>query len=364
MGETKRFLGIKAAGRPRGNTDIILAELLRPARERGHVVETVNLAKLDLRHCTGCFGCNNADMICVVKDDLRALVETLARADGIAIAAPCFAVGAPSTLKTVMDRTAAAALEAIGARAPRKYGAAVLVGGAEDRWISMQRLLPAELMQLFNCVPVGMFTIGGVGLRGEILLSPSWLGRVRDLGERLVRSVEDAEPSLSPFTENERLLVCPTCRSDAFHVDRSNRKRCVVCGTEIRRFRPLRRLLADRSRYAAGSTFTPQRATEHTTYIGEKIAKGMGSAQELQARLAAYFETGSIADHDYEMTTQATHVSARVEWAPDGEAAFSGVVPRVLRGFVRNAVERKAQSRGISVITREVFLEIKKESGN
>ena len=364
MGGEKRFLGIKAAGRPHGNTEIVLAELLRAARESGHDVQTVDLSRLDIRHCTGCFGCNNADMTCVVKDDLQGLAERLTKADAILIAAPCFAVGAPSTLKAVMDRTAAMALERIGSRSPQAFGAAVLVGGAHGRWVSMERLLPAEVLKLYNCRTVGMFTIGGMGLRGEILLSPSWIRRIRDLGRHVVSSVESGTFRPYAFTEDTDALVCPSCRSDAFRIDRRGRATCVVCGLVIRRFRSLDRLLRDHPEHGSEGTFTPAHAREHTEYIGGKIAYGMGSADELRRRLEAYLRDGTLAEEDYRSPRTGAADTGSARWSADGEETFARVVPRVLQGFVRKAVETRARTRGVDLITAEVFLSIKKESGN
>ena len=366
---TKSFLGIKAAGRFHGNTDIVLAELLRAARQRGHDVETVDLSRLDIRHCTGCFGCNNAEMSCVVKDDPPRLAKKLLRADAILLAAPCFAIGAPSTLKAVMDRTAAMALERISSGASPAYGAAVLVGGAQDRWVSMERLLPAEFLKLYNCRTVGMFTIGGLGLRAEILLAPSWIRRIRELGEHVVSSVERGALDPYAFTEDAGALVCPSCRSDAFRIDRKGGATCVVCGAGIhgggiRCFRPLERLLRDRAGDESEGTFTPAHAREHTEYIGGKIAHGMGSADELQKRLDAYLATGLVAKEDYRLPQTASADTGRVRWSTEGEEVFARAVPRVLQGFVRKAVESRAQARGIELITGEVFHAIKRESGN
>jgi multimeric flavodoxin WrbA len=83
-----KILGIRASGRTNGNSFIILNELLRPAKERGFEISELNLAALNLKHCTGCFGCNNAELKCVIKDDLEQVKEQIAAADGIALVSP------------------------------------------------------------------------------------------------------------------------------------------------------------------------------------------------------------------------------------------------------------------------------------
>ncbi|NOY08105.1 MAG: flavodoxin family protein, partial [Spirochaetes bacterium] len=67
----KRILGIKVSGRIKSNTEIILNELLRPAKEKGYDIEIISLIRYNLKHCTGCFGCNNGELKCVIKDDLE-----------------------------------------------------------------------------------------------------------------------------------------------------------------------------------------------------------------------------------------------------------------------------------------------------
>jgi hypothetical protein len=300
-----------------------------------------------------------------MKDDLGRLRESIAQADAIALAAPCFAIGAPSVLKTIMDRLAAWAFEQMGNPTPKKFGAAVLVGGAEPNWLSMQRLLPAEFLQLFNCETVGMFTIGGIGLRSEILLHPAWIERIHGLGEHLSRSMENGIRQVYPFTELEQSLVCPVCSSDSFHVDRRGHSVCVVCSTEIRRFRAFEKIVTDRPSPATESIYTPQLAEYHAHYVGRKISRGMDASEEVLRRSRDYFERDVLPVTEYAGHEDGEEQGlAEVQWDEEGEKTFTHTVPTVFRGFVRKAVEKKARKLGVPIISRDVFLKIKRDSGN
>lgn len=63
-----------------------------------------------------------------------------------------------------MDRCTAWALDIIAKGEKPKFGAAIMVGGADQKWVSLQRVFPAEFLKIFNCQTVGMFTVTDTGL--------------------------------------------------------------------------------------------------------------------------------------------------------------------------------------------------------
>lgn len=365
-----KILGIRATGRPNSNSSIILNELLRPARKKGFEIETINLASLNLKHCTGCFGCNNAELKCVMKDDLELVKEKISWADGIVLVSPCYALGAASVLKTVLDRLAAWALDTI-TRNPdhRKFGVAVSVGGGIEGWYTLQRVFMSEFLGFFNCNIVGQYTVHDIGLKGEILLYPGILKTIRGLGETLVEAMESGRMLKSAVTEAKNTFVCPNCFNDTFQVllqgiFQQPLFRCPVCNWTTRKVQPLDRLLKDSVEFT-NTRFTKNEAGIHFQHIGHKIDHAMELSEEIRGRLTAYLEKDQLPKSDYIRAPVSPETEKQgVTWEPEAEATFQQMVPGAFQDFVKKAVEKKALVKGFHTISKELFLNIKKESGN
>lgn len=86
-----------------GSTAILVEEFVRGAREAGHAVERVDVARLDVRPCTGCVACGYEGP-CVQRDGMGAVRSSLLAADMIVLATPLYYYGMSAQLKTVVDR--------------------------------------------------------------------------------------------------------------------------------------------------------------------------------------------------------------------------------------------------------------------
>lgn len=86
-----------------GSTAILVEEFARGAREAGHAVERVDVARLDVRPCTGCVACGYEGP-CVQRDGMGAVRSSLLAADMIVLATPLYYYGMSAQLKTVVDR--------------------------------------------------------------------------------------------------------------------------------------------------------------------------------------------------------------------------------------------------------------------
>ncbi len=367
MNTPPKFLGIKASGRTNANTAILLNELVKPAQEKGFEVEILDLKRYKISHCTGCFACNNKDLQCVLQDDLEEIQAKILAADAIALASPCYAIGAPSILKTIADRSATWGLtHIIHNNGQKRFGACVSVGGGETDWISLQRVLPSLFLGLCDAEIVGQFTIKETAIRGEVLLSPSMLRKVRELGERLVKSVEVQQCLKYEFTETENRLVCPNCYSDVFQVGKSGQYTCAVCALEIKKYKKLSEQLDQykkQPREFGASRFTRQGAQSHIDHIGNKMINSLESSEEVNRRLAVYFEQNILPTSDYKPPLQRPQTLQEMEWEDEALTTCEKLVPTIFYAMVKKAIEKKALDKGAAVITKELFLQIKKESG-
>ena len=89
----------------KGNSDALAEAFAQGAREAGNDVELVRLASLELGFCRGCDYCQTHDGVCVLKDDMAALLDKVQAADAIALATPVYYYNVSATMKTFIDRT-------------------------------------------------------------------------------------------------------------------------------------------------------------------------------------------------------------------------------------------------------------------
>ena len=98
-----KVLGIYGSPRKGGNTDILLDESLRAAREAGADVSYIRCCDLKMSGCVECGSCDETGQ-CVIPDDMQVVYPQLVEADAIILASPMFFYGITSQAKALMDR--------------------------------------------------------------------------------------------------------------------------------------------------------------------------------------------------------------------------------------------------------------------
>jgi multimeric flavodoxin WrbA len=98
-----RVLGISGSPRRGGNTDLLLAEVLRGAESRGALVKTIVLSELNIAPCEHHDDCLVAGN-CSIQDDMQQVYRELERADRLALASPLHFMGVTAQAKAMIDR--------------------------------------------------------------------------------------------------------------------------------------------------------------------------------------------------------------------------------------------------------------------
>jgi multimeric flavodoxin WrbA len=99
-----KVLGISASPRVGGNTDILLAEALRGAREAGgEEVESVFLRGLSIGPCVECYACAKTG-VCRIEDDYQKVFAKMLEADRLVFATPVFFMSVSAQAKLLIDR--------------------------------------------------------------------------------------------------------------------------------------------------------------------------------------------------------------------------------------------------------------------
>ena len=106
--EELKVIGIQSSPREKGNTDVLLSEILRGARDKGANVEKFDIARMNIEFCTGCEACRQEKKLpnfCVIKDDLtNGLYKKFIDADIYVIGFPIYTGRENAALCNFFDR--------------------------------------------------------------------------------------------------------------------------------------------------------------------------------------------------------------------------------------------------------------------
>ena len=192
-----KVLGILGSARRKGNSDLLLSAVLDSAAETGAETERVELAKLNIRPCLNCGGCNKTG-VCIQKDEMQPLYDKLLSYDIIILASPIYFMGISAWAKTMIDRCQALwvrkyRLEKLP-EVPREARKGIFLSvsgmkkeGVYDGAIKTIKSFFATIHVTYDHDQDMLFP--GVDSKGEIENHPSALDQARDLGKKMVEGM-------------------------------------------------------------------------------------------------------------------------------------------------------------------------------
>jgi len=98
-----KIVALYGGPRKKGNTLLLLEEVLQAVRQQGAEVEVFNLNTLNFKGCQACFGCKKHEG-CVIKDDAQRVLQAIAAADRLVLATPVYMWDLTGQLKLMLDR--------------------------------------------------------------------------------------------------------------------------------------------------------------------------------------------------------------------------------------------------------------------
>jgi multimeric flavodoxin WrbA len=187
-----KVLGIAGSPRRGGNTDLLLAEVLKGAASKGAEVKTIVLNKLKIAPCQHCDACMKEGK-CRVMDEMQTVYKELEEADRIVLASPIQFMGITAQMKAMVDRCQALWVRKyvlkqppLGNRRERK-GFFISVGGRGVA--NLFEAAIATVKSLFICLDViydGELVFPRIDKKGDIAKHPDALHQAFFAGQKLV----------------------------------------------------------------------------------------------------------------------------------------------------------------------------------
>ena len=149
-----RIIGLNGSPRRRRSRTLQLIEaILQGGKTLGANTEVIEICSLNMQFCIGCQVCC-AEGHCVHDDDVPALLDTMARADGVVLGSPVYMYGVSAQLKAVIDRMEEPVYRQMLAG---KYGCSVVTAG---------RAGYKGVLRYLNCIlnQLGATAVGGIAV--------------------------------------------------------------------------------------------------------------------------------------------------------------------------------------------------------
>ena len=187
-----KVLAIAGSPRRQGNTDLLLAELLKGAQSKGAEVETIVLQNLKFSTCVHCDSCLKEGK-CRIQDDMQKIYDKLAEADVIVIASPVQFASITAPLKAMIDRCQCLWARKYVLKIPplsplkKRKGFFLSVSGTRLKNMFEPSLtIVKTLFHVINVDYMGELLVSGVDEKGAILKHPEALQQAFQWGQRLM----------------------------------------------------------------------------------------------------------------------------------------------------------------------------------
>lgn len=186
-----KVLGIAGSPRRGGNTDLLLAEVMKGAASQGAEVKTVILNNLKITPCQHCDACL-ATGKCRIDDDMQMIYRELKEADRVALASPIQFMGPTAQMKLMIDRCQALWARKYVLKIPpldtdrERKGLFISVGALKIANLFEPTLtIVKSLFKVLDITYAGELVFPGMDERGAIAKHPEALKQAFLIGQEL-----------------------------------------------------------------------------------------------------------------------------------------------------------------------------------
>jgi multimeric flavodoxin WrbA len=192
-----RILTLYGSPRRKGNTNRLLQEAVRGAREAGARVTEIVLRDLKMSPCLEIYGCKETGR-CVIKDDFQEVYDQLLLCDGLMLGSPVFFYTVSAHTKILMDRCQSLWVKRywlektpLSERGSRRTGLFVSVGATRGKRLFDGILLTVRYF--FDAVDAELWRsllFRGLDFEGDVLNHPEYLDEAFRTGKEMARALD------------------------------------------------------------------------------------------------------------------------------------------------------------------------------
>ncbi|MFC2055963.1 flavodoxin family protein [Chloroflexota bacterium] len=187
-----KILGIAGSPRRGGNTDTLLAEVMRGAASKGAEVKTIILDEFKIAPCQHCDTCLKKGE-CKIKDDMQTIYQEFEQSDIIVLASPIQFTGVTAQMKAMIDRFQSRWARKYVLKVPplgeerERRGFFVSVGGRKVADLFEPVLVMIKtIFRILNITYAGELLFSGIDEKGAIAKHPDALRQAFLTGQKLM----------------------------------------------------------------------------------------------------------------------------------------------------------------------------------
>lgn len=178
----KKILILTGSPRKNGNSDMLADAFMKGAQEKGHIVNKIEVAKLNVSGCNACDKCWTKDVACVQCDDMAEIEPLLESADMLVLVSPLYFYGISAQLKSVIDRLYAYCVGSCKEPLKIKESALIMCGECdEEKFYSGAIDTYRYTADFMKWEDRGALIATGVSAIGDVLKG-DWLTRAQTFG--------------------------------------------------------------------------------------------------------------------------------------------------------------------------------------
>ncbi len=99
-----KVLALIGSPRKKGNTDLLVEQILEGSRAKGHTTEKLYLYDYTISLCVDCRNCKKGDYVCCINDEMQQIYPQIEGADLIIFGTPVYWYGPTAKMKLLLDR--------------------------------------------------------------------------------------------------------------------------------------------------------------------------------------------------------------------------------------------------------------------
>jgi multimeric flavodoxin WrbA len=198
----QKILGVGGSPREGGNTDILLAEILRGAKRGGAQVEEVQLRRYQLEGCIGCEKCRTLGECVGILDEMQLIYPKIQHAAGLVLASPIYSYNVTAITKAFIDRLYCYYI--FGPQRPGEWssrlsgkGRKAIIASVGEQATSEEGGMDDTLKTMYRSITalgyevIEQFPVLGVFHKGRIRQKSDTLDLAEQLGYKLAASLPD-----------------------------------------------------------------------------------------------------------------------------------------------------------------------------
>ena len=175
-----KILVLKGSPHIKGTSNTLAEQFIRGVKEKGHEIESIDIAHSNLHPCLGCDKCAMNGR-CIQKDDGNEILDKILASDCLVFVTPVYYFGVSAQLKTLIDR-----FYAKNSAITRKHFKVIYIAAAWNDDEVVMKALNAHfdiLTSYLDMEEVGRVMAKGAGYPSVI--KPHYLKAAYELGKNL-----------------------------------------------------------------------------------------------------------------------------------------------------------------------------------